>query len=154
MTITPVSARPSLLPWIVAFKAVKAATLATLGMTLIITRHQDPIDVVSRVALAVHVPLTSALFDRGVRFATGLTMAKELALALTAFGYAVLMGTEGVGLYLRRTWARWFTIAATGSLIPIEVYEIAREATITRIAIMIVNLAVVVYLARRRELFD
>ena len=151
---TQVAARRSLLPWIVAFKAFKAATLLTLGVSLIATRHQDPIAVVSRVALAVHVPLTSALFDRAVRFATGLTMAKELALAVTAFGYAVLMGTEGVGLYFRRTWARWFTIVATGSLIPIELYEIMREVTIPRIAIMFLNLAVVAYLARRRELFD
>ena len=34
-----------------------------------------------------------------------------------AFGYAILMGREAVGLVLRKWWARRFTIIATTSLI-------------------------------------
>jgi uncharacterized membrane protein (DUF2068 family) len=116
----------AVLPWIVAFKAFKTATLTTVGVVLLATRQADPVDLVMRLAMTVHLPLTSALFDRALRFAMGLTPSRHVALAVTAFGYAALMGTEGVGLYLRRPWARWFTIAATSSLIPIEVYEIIR----------------------------
>jgi uncharacterized membrane protein (DUF2068 family) len=82
------------------------------------------------------------------------TPKKELGLALAAFTYAILMGTEGVGLYLRRSWARWFTIVATGSLIPLEVYEIVREAHPLRVVILVLNIAVVVYLLRRRDVFE
>jgi uncharacterized membrane protein (DUF2068 family) len=77
-----------------------------------------------------------------------------VAAALTAFGYAILMGTEGVGLYLRRSWARWFTIGATSSLMPIEVYEVAREPGIVRVVILLINAALVVYLWRRKEIFE
>ena len=63
-----------------------------------------------RTALAVHLPLTSRLFARALQFAGRLTVSKEIALALTVFGYAVLMGTEVVGLYLRKPWSRWFTV--------------------------------------------
>jgi len=74
--------------------------------------------------------------------------------ALTAFGYAALMAAEGVALYLRRAWARWFTIGATSSLMPIELYEILRAPRILRVLVFLLNVAVVVYLWRRPEVFD
>ena len=143
-----------LLPWIVAFKAFKTVTLTTLGVILLSARHDDPADLLTRIALTVHLPLTSRVFERAILFATNLTVGKEAALAITAFGYAALMGTEGVGLYLRKSWSRWFTIGATSSLIPIEVYEIVREAHIVRVLVFLANVAIVIYLVRRRELFE
>jgi uncharacterized membrane protein (DUF2068 family) len=144
----------TLLPWIIAFKAFKATILTTLGIALVATSRADPVDLAFKLALAIHVPLTSEVLDRMLTFATGLTVGKRVALAVTAFGYAVLMGTEGVALYLRRPWARWFTIIATGSLIPLEVYEIVREMHPVRILVLIANIGIVVYLVRRRELFQ
>jgi uncharacterized membrane protein (DUF2068 family) len=150
-----VTARPaSLLPWIVAFKAVKTTLLAALGIALLVSLHSDPVDLVVRVAKAIHLPLTSRLFDRAIDLAFHVTQKQEVGLAVTAFAYAVLMGTEGVGLYLRRRWARWFTIGATSSLIPIELYEIFREPRPLRVGILLLNLAVVGYLWRRKEAFE
>lgn len=143
-----------LLPWIVAFKAFKTLTLTTLGVTLLTARHSDPVEVLMRIALTIHLPLTSRVFERALHFAANLTVRRETALALTAFGYAALMGTEGVGLYLRKSWSRWFTIGATSSLIPIELYEIVRELHPLRVLILVANVAIVVYLVRRRELFE
>ena len=146
--------RSSLLPWIVAFKAVKTILLTTLGVTLLLALHRDPVDLVLQVAEAIHLPLTSRLFDRILSLAIGTTPKKEVVAAITAFAYAGLMGTEGVGLHLRRPWARWFTIGATSSLIPIELYEVLREPRPLRILVLVVNVAVVVYLWRRREVFE
>ena len=50
-------------------------------------------------------------------------------------------------LYLRKPWARWFTIIATSSLIPIEVYEIVRKPDLTRVLVLAANVAIVAYLA-------
>jgi uncharacterized membrane protein (DUF2068 family) len=144
----------SALPLIIGFKAFKATTLTVVGVALLVTRHRDPVDLVLRLALAVHLPLTSALLDKALTFALGLSVGRQIALGVTALGYAVLMGSEGIALYLRRPWARWFTIGATSSLIPIELYEIVLEARPLRILILLVNLAVVVYLYRREELFE
>ncbi len=143
-----------MLAWIIAFKAFKSLTLAALGIALLTMRHRDPIEALSRLALAVHLPLTSRVFARAMRAAANLTVAKETALAVTAFAYAALMGAEGAGLYLRRPWARWFTVGATSSLVPIEVYEILREPHMMRVLVLVANVAIVVYLIRRRELFD
>jgi len=146
--------RSSLLPWIVAFKAVKAVLLTALGSALLFAIHRDPVDLVVRLAQAVHLSHTSRLFERMLRFAAHTTAQGEMVAALTAFGYAVLMATEGVGLYLRRSWARWFTIGATGSLMPIELYEILREPRVLRVLVFVLNFAVVLYLWRRPEVFD
>jgi uncharacterized membrane protein (DUF2068 family) len=149
-----VRASRGLLPWIVAFKAFKTLALTALGVILLAARHADTAHVLTRVGLAVHLPLTSSVFEGALRFASSLTVGKEEALAITAFGYAALMGTEGVGLYLRKPWARWFTVIATSSLLPIEVYEIVREPHLVRVLILSANAAIVVYLARQRELFE
>jgi uncharacterized membrane protein (DUF2068 family) len=141
------------LPWIVAFKAFKTVTLTALGIALLSTRTGDPVDWLIRLALTVHLPLTSRLFNRALIFTSNLTTTKQTALAITAFAYAALMGTEGTALHLRKPWARWLTIVATSSLIPIELYEIAREVHPIRIVVLIVNVAVVIYLWHHEELF-
>lgn len=83
-----------------------------------------------------------------------LTITRQTALAITALGYAALMGIEGVALYQRKPWARWFTIIATSSLIPIEVYEIVRELHPIRVFVLLANIAIVIYLMRRKDLFE
>ena len=137
-----------------AFKAIKTTLLAGLGVTLLFAVHSDPLAFVTTAARAVHLPLTSRLFDRIVVLALRATPRREVGLAVTAFGYAALMGTEGIGLYLRKPWARWFTIGATSSLLPIELYEIVRQPRILRIVILAINVAVVWYLWRRKEVFE
>jgi uncharacterized membrane protein (DUF2068 family) len=54
--------------------------------------------------------------------------------------------TEGVGLALRKTWAEYLTIISTASLLPLEVYEIAKRADAARIVVLLANIAIVVYL--------
>ena len=69
---------------------------------------------------------------------------------MTAFGYTVLMGSEGIALYLRKPWARWFTIIATSSLIPVEVYRNRSEVRrLPRALVLVVNVAIVAYLWRQ-----
>jgi len=47
--------RSSLLPWIVAFKAVKAILLVGLGSALLLAIHRDPVGLVVQLAQAVHL---------------------------------------------------------------------------------------------------
>ena len=81
------------------------------------------------------------------------TPRKEIGAAVVAFAYAVLMGSEGIALYLRKPWAPWFTIGATSSLLPVEAFEIIREPHVGRIFVLLLNVVVVIYLWRRRQMF-
>ncbi len=142
------------LVWIIAFKAFKAVTLTALGIALLTTRHFDPVDLFVRFAGAIHLPLTTRLVDRILAFLADLTVSRQTALAIAAFAYALLMSAEAVALYFRHPWARWFTIGATSSLVPVEIYEIAREPHTTRVLVLAANAAIVIYLWRRKEVFD
>jgi uncharacterized membrane protein (DUF2068 family) len=73
--------------------------------------------------------------------------------AIAAIAYAVLEGTEGVGLAMRRRWAEYLTVIATGLLIPYELYEVIRHITLFKVGALLLNLAVVGYLAYRKRLF-
>ncbi|MGP0062376.1 MAG: DUF2127 domain-containing protein [Isosphaeraceae bacterium] len=69
------------------------------------------------------------------------------------FFYALLHTVEGIGLILERDWAGYLVIVATSSLIPFEIYEIARKFALLRIALFLLNVGIVIYLvlALRKE---
>jgi uncharacterized membrane protein (DUF2068 family) len=81
------------------------------------------------------------------------TFQQTTVLAIGAIAYALLEGTEGVGLAMRRRWAEYLTVIATGLLIPFEAYEVIHKVTPFRVGALLLNLAVVGYLAYRKRLF-
>jgi uncharacterized membrane protein (DUF2068 family) len=72
---------------------------------------------------------------------------KELSVG--TFFYAALVLTEGTGLLLRKHWAEYFTIIATGALIPFEIYELMKRFSVAKVVVIAVNVAVVWYLVVR-----
>jgi len=71
---------------------------------------------------------------------------KLKALSIGTFFYSALYLTEGVGLSLRKRWAEYVTIISTASLLPLEIYEIAKHVSAPKIAVLLANIAVLVYL--------
>jgi uncharacterized membrane protein (DUF2068 family) len=74
-------------------------------------------------------------------------------IAVSAMLYAALEATEGVGLAMRRRWAEYLTVIATGVLIPYEAYEVLTRPTLFKVGALLLNLAVVGYLGYRKRLF-
>jgi uncharacterized membrane protein (DUF2068 family) len=73
---------------------------------------------------------------------------KFVAVGAVALGYAVLFAIEGVGLWLGKYWAEWFTVIATGSLIPLELYETVHGFNWLKVGALLTNIAIVAYLVR------
>ncbi|OOG48097.1 hypothetical protein B0E50_10560 [Rhodanobacter sp. C01] len=73
---------------------------------------------------------------------------KFVAIGLVALGYAVLFAIEGIGLWLGKHWAEWFTVIATGSLIPLELYETLHRFGWLKLATLVGNVAIIIYLVR------
>ncbi|HKS21386.1 MAG TPA: DUF2127 domain-containing protein [Thermoanaerobaculia bacterium] len=65
------------------------------------------------------------------------------------FAYAALFAVEGYGLWRDRRWGEWLTVVATTSFIPFEVYELFKRATAIRGAMLVTNIAIVIYLVWR-----
>jgi uncharacterized membrane protein (DUF2068 family) len=75
---------------------------------------------------------------------------RHVLLGIGALGLdGILTGVEGWALHTGRTWGAWLVVATTGSLLPFEVYEFLRVRRWSRLLIFIVNVAILVYLARR-----
>jgi uncharacterized membrane protein (DUF2068 family) len=53
---------------------------------------------------------------------------------------------------MRRRWAEYLMVLATGALIPLEVVEVIARPTPFRVGALLVNVAIVVYLACRKRL--
>ena len=75
------------------------------------------------------------------------------AVAIALLAYALLEGTEAVGLWYTKRWAEYLTFLATTILLPLEIYEIIHHPTALKIVGFIINLAVVVYLLFAKRLF-
>ncbi|MGI8613880.1 MAG: DUF2127 domain-containing protein [Nocardioidaceae bacterium] len=77
-------------------------------------------------------------------------------LTLVAVGlllYGVLEGVEGVGLWLAKRWAEYLTVVATAAFLPLEVHELLKAVTVTRLAALVINIVAVVYLVVAKRLF-
>jgi uncharacterized membrane protein (DUF2068 family) len=70
-----------------------------------------------------------------------------VVVALVADGAMSLL--EGWALWHGHWWGPWLVVVATGSLLPFEIVAIAHKPHAIRVILFFVNLAIVVYLARK-----
>src|SRR5260370_11731874 len=87
--------------------------------------------------------------DGALQKLANLTSHNSKGLGVGSFVYAGLFLIEGIGLWMVRRWAEWFTVIVTSSLVPVEIYEIHRHPSPVKILVLIINLAVVGYLVYR-----
>jgi uncharacterized membrane protein (DUF2068 family) len=74
-------------------------------------------------------------------------------LACLLAAYAVLELVEGVGLWLLKRWGEYFAVVATSVFLPLEIHDLAKGITITRVVTFAINVAAVVYLLISKRLF-
>jgi len=74
-------------------------------------------------------------------------------LAAGAAGYAVLEVVEGTGLWLARRWGEYFAMVATSLGLPLEIYDLTRQVSVTALVLFGINLALVLYLVITKRLF-
>jgi len=141
--------RDRILALIALFKVVKALMLVAGGLAALELLHPSVAHRVWSWIAQLPSDAERRLFVRGLSLVTRSGVGHLHAIAFAAFAYAVLFFVEGIGLFLQKRWAEWLTIVATGSLIPIEIYELVHHATATKIAVLAINVAVVIYLIVR-----
>ncbi len=140
---------PFVLILIGMFKLFKALLLIAVGIGAINFLHKDIGSTVVHWTQVLRV-------DPDNRFIHGMLVRilrvtpKQLkVLSVGTFLYASLFAAEGVGLLLRKRWAEYFTIVTTSGLIPLEIFELARHFTVTKLVVAFVNVLIVWYLVAR-----
>jgi len=74
---------------------------------------------------------------------------------ILSFLYATVCVVEGTGLMLEKQWAEYFTVILTAMGLPWESYELMFRFSWYKVALFVINLAVLLYLLwilkKRRE---
>ena len=134
---------------IALFKLVKAVLLIVLGMGALHLLHKDVASVAEHWVKLLGLDPDNRYVDRALQKVANLTPNKIRSLGIGSFIYSGLFLTEGIGLWLVKRWAEWFSVIITSSLVPVEVYEIYRHPSALKILVLILNIAVVAYLIYR-----
>ena len=141
---------------IIVERIAKAIVLVALGIGLLVAGKKGWLDTWANYAedqlnLSVGRNIILELLLRALVYVGAFN--HITLLAFSAIVYAALEATEGVGLAMRRRWAEYLTVIATGILIPYEAYEVILHPTLFKVGALLLNLAVVGYLAYRKRLF-
>jgi uncharacterized membrane protein (DUF2068 family) len=136
---------------IVGYKVVKSAAELLAGMSLLLLPAGDAQAALRDLLTEVGRHVTEAWSHALAELLARATTPSHLGLIATALVLdGLLSAAEGWTLHHRYRWGRWLVILATSALLPFELLALVRRLSPSRILILVVNAAVVVYLARRR----
>jgi uncharacterized membrane protein (DUF2068 family) len=139
---------------IALFKLCKVTLLVAVGLGAFGLMQPKVAERAHAWATSLAMSYHSPLVHRAVALTSGLTPRRLEVLGIAAFLFAGLFATEGLGLWLGKRWAEYLTVIATLSLVPLEVFELLRHASLARFSALVLNLAVaayLIYLLRRRR---
>jgi uncharacterized membrane protein (DUF2068 family) len=91
------------------------------------------------------------LLQRALDWLSSLGHARIGSILVVTGLYTAVLLTEGIGLWLRKTWAEWLTVTATASLIPFELWQLVfgRHNPLAVLGATALNVVIVWYLARQ-----
>ncbi len=131
---------------IAAFKLLKGLALLALGIGVLKLLHKDLEAIVVHWINVFQVDPHSHYMTSLLAKLSRLDDHRLKELSVGTFIYSAIFLTEGVGLALGKRWAEYLTIISTASVLPLEIYELIKHASIGKGLALLINLAVVGYL--------
>ena len=133
---------------IAAFKLLKGVALLAVGIGALKLLHQNVAALIEHWINVFQVDPHNHFIHKLLEKLSILDDRRLKALSIGTFIYAAIFFAEGIGLALGKRWAEYFTIIVTSSLLPLEVYELAKHDSVGKVFALVINLAVVAYLVR------
>ncbi len=143
------SSHDRVLRLIAVFKFLKCAMLIALGVGAFRLLHRDLGGVLEHWVEALRLDPGNRFVDAALARASKLRPDQIKKLGLGSFLYAGLFLAEGTGLWLQKRWGEWLTVIITGSLVPVEIYEIHRHLSWGKVGVFVINLGILGYLIWR-----
>jgi uncharacterized membrane protein (DUF2068 family) len=131
------------------FKLFKGISLLIIGFGLLHLVHRNVASVMQHWIEVMRVDPDNRFVHRVIARIFRVTPKQLRELSAGTFLYSAIFLTEGSGLLTRKRWAEYMTVISTSLFIPLEVYEIYHRFTWLKVAVTIVNLLIVWYLALR-----
>lgn len=107
----------------------------------------------SAIAANLNLDKDNRLIHSAIEHAGTLSSGTVLGIGAFVFAIGVVNNVEAIGLHYRQRWAEWLTVVATGVFIPFELYEVLRSISVLKVVILVINIAIVYYLGKHKELF-
>lgn len=135
---------------IALFKLLKATLLVALGIGAFdLVLKGDGARSMRHLLSELGLDPRHPLVVRGIAKISGVGHRRLEQIGVVTFLYAMVFSVEGVGLLLRRRWAEYLTVVVTASFIPFEIYELAHKPSALKVAGLLANVVIVVYLVVR-----
>ncbi len=134
---------------IAAFKFLKAGIVIVTGFGLLRFYDAGFQTAVYKLIGGLPYAFEQRLLREGLAFLSGMSPKRIQVIAAATFCYAGLFLVEGSGLWLGLHWAEVLTVIATSSLIPVEIYELAKHPTVNKVLVIVINVAILGYLVWR-----
>jgi uncharacterized membrane protein (DUF2068 family) len=147
--VTATRKRPVLLRLIAAERTIRGAALIAAGVYLLGHLHSDLGKIADRWMRRLELDPNRHFLHRVVHYLHNVTSNEVRIFAVLALGYGMLELVEGAGLWLDKLWAEYLTVIATSLLVPLELYELVRKPSLLKAVGIVVNVLIVLYLARR-----
>jgi len=144
------SKRAPTLYGIVAFKLIRGGLLLILAMKAYTLVGEELRPHFDEAVLWLKLDPETEFFDRVGDRIDAITPVNVGWAATGLFLYGVLSLGEGFGLARRTRWAGLLVVGESGFFVPLETYGLIKTPSLTIAAILIVNVAIVVYLHRNR----
>jgi len=144
--LDPHGSQRQVLRAVAAFEFFKGLFVVVMGICALAFLHKDAWLIAERLLEALHINTDSRSAQMFLDFADSVTDARLWDAAGIAFAYAAFRFTEAYGLWRARTWAEWVAFVSGMLLLPWEIHELMRGVTLWRCALLIGNLAIVLYM--------
>ncbi|CAN5708703.1 hypothetical protein BH11MYX2_BH11MYX2_00210 [soil metagenome] len=138
---------------IILWKVIKGILLTALAVTALLMRHGDVQAAATHFVEWLGLDPATPSIDHFLDRLETLTPNRITAIGIGAQVVGAVMFLEAWGLHRRRVWAEWLTVIVTSSLIPFELYHLVERPSVGKVATLIGNIAIVIYLLRHRWLF-
>jgi uncharacterized membrane protein (DUF2068 family) len=135
---------------IITYKSVKALLEVLLAAALPTLVLAGATEHLHTLALGLHYHMVSAWSMSLANLMVTVTTGRHLALMAVALAFdGVLTFVEAWSLWRGYAWGAWLVVIATASLIPFEIRELVQKPRMGRLALVIANAIVAIYLIAR-----
>jgi uncharacterized membrane protein (DUF2068 family) len=132
---------------IATLELAKGLVVLLAAVAILFLMHKDPWDVADGLLHLLHISPDGHFAQRFLDWADTLTDTKLWAVAGAALAYSILRFFEAYGLWYARAWAEWIALISGSLYLPYEIYKLVHRQTLFHISVLVINLAIVLYMA-------
>lgn len=141
-------ARPRALIVIALYKFVKMAACVLLAATAFNLVRPEVAMHFEHWLESLTWAMRYGIVTRVIKWLLGLGPIQFRIFGLAAIGYAALYAVQGFGLWFGKRWAEYLVVIETCLLLPFDSWELLHRFSALKLAVLVVNVVIVVYLIR------